>query len=77
MRLFKQWFKKPVNEEEYPELVGEETKPTKKKKRAHNCWDCGSKDFMMGPRGGMAQNVMCANCGSKFNFVFGKLHERI
>jgi len=33
------------------------------------CPDCGSTDFFMGPQGGLAQNVMCANpnCGSKFN----------
>jgi len=35
------------------------------------CPDCGSTDFYVGPQGGMAQNVMCANenCGSKFNLA--------
>lgn len=33
------------------------------------CPDCGSNDFYMGPRGGMAMNIGCANdmCGSWFN----------
>lgn len=35
------------------------------------CPDCGSTDFFMGPQGGLAQNVMCANpnCGSRFNLA--------
>lgn len=30
------------------------------------CPDCGSTNFHPGPRGGMAWNVKCAKCGSKF-----------
>jgi hypothetical protein len=31
------------------------------------CPDCGSKEFIQGPSGGMTVNVECAGCGSKFN----------
>jgi DNA-directed RNA polymerase subunit RPC12/RpoP len=30
------------------------------------CPDCGSVLFHPGPRGGMAHNIRCAECGSKF-----------
>ncbi len=35
----------------------------------HKCPDCGGGTFLMGPHGGMAQNIKCANtaCGSEFN----------
>lgn len=32
------------------------------------CIDCGSKDMLEGPSGGLAQNVKCAKCGHEFNF---------
>jgi hypothetical protein len=32
------------------------------------CIDCGCKTLLEGPCGGLAQNVMCSNCGHKFNF---------
>ena len=32
-----------------------------------NCPDCGCGIFRPGPRGGMAQNIECARCGSRFN----------
>jgi hypothetical protein len=34
-----------------------------------HCPDCNGKDFLMGPHGGMSQNIKCANprCGSEFN----------
>lgn len=34
-----------------------------------SCPDCGSTDFLEGPRGGIAQNVRCGNsaCGAWFN----------
>lgn len=31
------------------------------------CPDCGSTEFLAGPRGGMCQNIECAKCGSRFN----------
>ena len=31
------------------------------------CPDCKSKEFLAGPRGGMAQNIECKGCGSRFN----------
>lgn len=32
------------------------------------CPDCGSQWFNPGPRGGLAHNIRCAQCGSKFWF---------
>lgn len=32
-----------------------------------NCPDCGNDTFRDGPRGGLAQNIACERCGSKFN----------
>ena len=31
------------------------------------CPDCKHDSFLMGPKGGMGQNIMCADCGSEFN----------
>ncbi|GEM_PF-3524683 len=31
------------------------------------CPDCGKFDFLEGPRGGLAVNIKCTNCGSEFN----------
>lgn len=33
------------------------------------CPDCSSGDFVLGPRGGLAQNMECASCGSRFNIA--------
>jgi len=33
------------------------------------CPECGGKDFLEGPHGGMAVNVKCAKCGYKLNVV--------
>ena len=43
------------------------------------CVDCGCKDFLEGPSGGIAQNVKCANdeCGSKYNIMPMGWAERI
>lgn len=37
----------------------------------HICPDCKGESFFMGPKGGAAQNVKCANpeCGSEFNLA--------
>ena len=45
----------------------------------NGCLDCGCKDFLQGPSGGMAQNVKCANdeCGSKYNIMPMGWAERI
>ena len=32
-----------------------------------NCPDCGGFIFRPGPRGGIAQNIECVGCGSRFN----------
>lgn len=32
------------------------------------CPDCGSEWFNPGPRGGLAHNIRCVGCGSKFWF---------
>jgi hypothetical protein len=34
-----------------------------------SCPDCGGFTFRPGPRGGIAQNVECAGCGSRFNIT--------
>jgi len=33
----------------------------------HDCPDCGSNDWREGPCGGLSINVMCRQCGGKFN----------
>ena len=33
----------------------------------HCCPDCGGEEFLMGPRGGLSQNIKCGGCGSEFN----------
>lgn len=39
------------------------------------CPDCGGKEFLEGPSGGICTNYKCANCGSKFNIgaAFGSV----
>jgi hypothetical protein len=32
-----------------------------------DCPDCGGFIFRRGPRGGIAQNIECVGCGSRFN----------
>jgi len=41
------------------------------------CPDCGSPEFLKGPRGGLARNVMCADCGQRFNLAPPLLVERL
>lgn len=42
------------------------------------CPDCGSvKELLEGPRGGLAVNVKCGKCGSKFNLAYPFFAERI
>ena len=33
------------------------------------CPDCGGKEFIPGPRGGLSQNMTCSGCGSEFNIA--------
>jgi hypothetical protein len=33
---------------------------------AGTCPDCGGEQFIIGPSGGNALNIKCADCGSKF-----------
>lgn len=36
--------------------------------RKYNCCpDCGCKDFLEGPQGGLCTNIMCAKCRHRFN----------
>ena len=32
------------------------------------CPNCGSSEWLMGPRGGAAQNIKCDNCGKEYNY---------
>lgn len=43
------------------------------------CPDCGETDFLAGPKGGLSQNIRCANpeCGAKFNIYPPHFAERI
>jgi len=41
------------------------------------CPDCGATEFMGGPCGGSAQNMMCSSCHSEFNFCLPFMVERI
>jgi len=43
------------------------------------CPDCHGTTFLEGPHGGLAVNIQCAQCKSKFNIVPGVqgMHERI
>jgi hypothetical protein len=34
-----------------------------------DCPDCGGFIFRPGPRAGLAQNIECAGCGSRFNIT--------
>lgn len=34
--------------------------------RGEYCPDCGSKSFYSGPRGGLAMNIMCVQCGTRW-----------
>jgi len=44
----------------------------------NTCPDCKSVGtFLQGPCGGMSMNIMCAECGSKFNWCAGFFAERI
>ena len=47
----------------YPDLFDVEIGALKK----GECPDCGSHEFLAGPRGGMCQNFKCAQCGACFN----------
>lgn len=39
--------------------------------KKNTCPDCEAKgQWLVGPRGGIAQNIKCANCGSRFNVTF-------
>ncbi len=55
------------------------TPAEEKKLRKSICPDCGGTKFLGGPRGGLAQNVMCANieCEARFNICGPFTPERI
>jgi len=41
------------------------------------CPDCGGKDFIEGPCGGMSQNIKCSGCGHWFNVALPVFIQRI
>jgi len=45
--------------------------------RGRACPDCGSALFHPGPRGGLAHNIKCADCGSTFWYSPPFKSERI
>lgn len=56
----------PVDAELIPE--DEPTRLRNAFNRQH-CPDCGSREFLDGPSGGMSQNIECAECHSRFNIA--------
>lgn len=38
---------------------------------ANGCPDCGNKEFVKGPTGGMCKNLECAACHARFNVLWG------
>lgn len=41
------------------------------------CPDCGSKEFIEGPSGGMSQNIKCVHCRHWFNLALPIFVQRI
>jgi len=41
------------------------------------CPDCGSESFIMGPSGGLSQNMECSDCEHWFNVALPVFIERI
>jgi hypothetical protein len=39
--------------------------------------DCGSEEFLKGPRGGMSINIKCMKCGATYNYYPGFLIEKL
>jgi predicted nucleic-acid-binding Zn-ribbon protein len=68
---FKQLMKslKKDNRSENEKMFDELTK--------NGCLDCGNSEFLEGPSGGMAQNIKCSKCGSKYNVMPMGWAERI
>lgn len=33
-----------------------------------HCPDCGNDKFLLGPEGGLTQNIECSKCGNRFNY---------
>jgi ribosomal protein S27E len=40
--------------------------------RGH-CPDCNHRGFVLGPRGGAAQNIECGGCGNRFNVTLSPI----
>lgn len=57
--LWDRLWAKPMVEEWTPEVA---------LNKYNACPDCESVVFHLGPSGGVAQNIMCAGCGSQWNF---------
>jgi hypothetical protein len=43
----------------------------------YRCPDCHEKEFLRGSEGGLAVNIKCATCGSRFNICPPYFAERI
>ncbi len=41
------------------------------------CPDCGGDEFLEGPRGGLAVNIRCKQCGAEFNIRWPFTPERL
>lgn len=57
--------------------MSEVTKEESEKLAQGICPDCNGKDFLEGPHGGLAVNIQCDNCKSKFNIRWPFTPERI
>jgi hypothetical protein len=33
-----------------------------------HCPDCENEKFLLGPEGGLTQNIKCSKCGNRFNY---------
>jgi transcription elongation factor Elf1 len=44
--------------------------------RGH-CPDCNHRGFVLGPRGGMSQNIECGGCGNRFNVASSSFSHHI
>lgn len=50
------------------ELEGNTTKVAEKIRKSI-CPNCGASKWLLGPRGGLARNVKCAECGEVYNIL--------
>lgn len=90
--MFSKWKKKTKTIEKFPckeclvkpmctaacdKIIMDEKVLMEKFLEYEGCPDCGSKEFIEGPSGGMAQNIKCADCGHWFNVALPLFIQRI